>query len=432
MSDPQEQQQPPPPNAALIRVNNNAVVEWHIDNYQPGSKVKVDVDPDPGGGKHPVAEAVDANTDPSNGAGKFATVISKKGFFTYTVSVTKPSGGKPETATFTVSAQPLTITKLEAAGGSKAEVGKPLKLDYSVDRGQGVKFTLHTKGPNEETDTPVTIDKDGNGTVTVTPKDVGTYKFQINSEDPTLQKGQKNPSSFEISVEVTPALTIKADFVAPTYEHFDFRIQKNVQLPHTFRKKDGKPMIRANRKVRFTWSVDSPTDLSAVGKIQITESKTGDTSDAVFDKKARSAAGDQMVTIKSDATADEEHTLSVVVLGADGKELTRKDVPLVLMPLSKDRADMIEILDFWFPSSLLEPRKDGGKPTKEQDIMAMAGWTVQKGKDSKAEKDAGKVPTTSCGDVLATVLRLWKSTFVGAFAIIDEGVDIPPDKPQLD
>jgi len=55
-----------------------------------------------------------------------------------------------------------------------------------------------------------------------------------------------------------------------------------------------------------------------------------------------------------------------------------------------------------------------------QDLLETADWTKSRGQQSKQEKNAGGHPVTSCGDILAALLRLWKSNFVGAFAIKDQ------------
>jgi len=85
-------------------------------------------------------------------------------------------------------------------------------------------------------------------------------------------------------------------------------------------------------------------------------------------------------------------------------------------PNAKRRA-MLDLIDKWMPTSLNNPRVPDGET---QDLMAVAGWTKARGQQSKQEKDAGEHPVTSCGDILAAMLRLWKSNFVGAFAIRDQ------------
>jgi hypothetical protein len=78
---------------------------------------------------------------------------------------------------------------------------------------------------------------------------------------------------------------------------------------------------------------------------------------------------------------------------------------------------MLDLIDKWMPTSLNNPRVPEGET---QDLMARAGWTKARGQQSKQEKDAGGHPVTSCGDILAAMLRLWGSNFVGAFMIRDQ------------
>jgi hypothetical protein len=85
--------------------------------------------------------------------------------------------------------------------------------------------------------------------------------------------------------------------------------------------------------------------------------------------------------------------------------------------LNAKRQNMIDLINKWMPTSLNNPRvpKD-----ETQDLLAKAGWTKATGQASKKVKDDGGHPTTSCGDILSTMLKLWKSTFVGAFMIRDQ------------
>jgi len=85
--------------------------------------------------------------------------------------------------------------------------------------------------------------------------------------------------------------------------------------------------------------------------------------------------------------------------------------------LSAKRQSMLDLIDKWMPTSLNNPRVPEGETL---DLMASAGWTKARGQQSKQEKDGGGHPVTSCGDILAAMLRLWKSNFVGAFMIRDQ------------
>jgi hypothetical protein len=85
--------------------------------------------------------------------------------------------------------------------------------------------------------------------------------------------------------------------------------------------------------------------------------------------------------------------------------------------LSAKRQSMLDLIDKWMPTSLNNPRVPEGETL---DLMARAGWTKARGQQSKQEKDTGGHPVTSCGDILAAMLRLWGSNFIGAFAIRDQ------------
>jgi len=84
--------------------------------------------------------------------------------------------------------------------------------------------------------------------------------------------------------------------------------------------------------------------------------------------------------------------------------------------LSPGRQEMLDLINKWMPTSLLIPRIPDGET---EDLMAKAGWTKAKGVKFKQDKDAGGKVTTSCGDILSAMLRLWRSNFVGAFMIRD-------------
>src|SRR5437762_8258465 len=91
--------------------------------------------------------------------------------------------------------------------------------------------------------------------------------------------------------------------------------------------------------------------------------------------------------------------------------------PAATGELSAKRQSMLDLIDKWMPTSLNNPRVPEGET---QDLMARAGWTKARGQQSKQEKDGGGHPVTSCGDILAAMLRLWGSNFVGAFMIRDQ------------
>jgi len=85
--------------------------------------------------------------------------------------------------------------------------------------------------------------------------------------------------------------------------------------------------------------------------------------------------------------------------------------------LSAKRQSILDLIDKWMPTSLNNPRVPEGETL---DLMATAGWTKARGQQSKQEKDGGGHPVTSCGDILAAMLKLWGSNFVGAFMIRDQ------------
>jgi hypothetical protein len=96
--------------------------------------------------------------------------------------------------------------------------------------------------------------------------------------------------------------------------------------------------------------------------------------------------------------------------------------------LNAKRQDMIDLTSKWMPTSLLNPRADGKSVKPGQDLMAKAGWDKARGQQSKADKDAGKGVTTSCGDILHAMLVLWKSNFLGWFNIRDSAAGGPGAK----
>src|SRR5204862_1037022 len=102
--------------------------------------------------------------------------------------------------------------------------------------------------------------------------------------------------------------------------------------------------------------------------------------------------------------------------------------PAATGELSAKRQSMLDLINKWMLTSLNNPRAPDGET---QDIMAKAGWTKARGQQSKQEKDAGGHPVTSCGDILAAMLKLWGSNFVGAFGIRDVAVGNGPGAKKL-
>jgi hypothetical protein len=84
--------------------------------------------------------------------------------------------------------------------------------------------------------------------------------------------------------------------------------------------------------------------------------------------------------------------------------------------MADNRQDMLDLIEKWMPTTLAKPNVPDGE---EKDLFGHAGWTEEMGRRFKADKDAGKPVTTSCGDILHTLLKLWGSKFLGAFMIRD-------------
>ena len=134
------------------------------------------------------------------------------------------------------------------------------------------------------------------------------------------------------------------------------------------------------------------------------------------DEQAGEQTGDasEQSTQQADQPADE--TSQQVPAGGSPSE-TGAEQPATTGVLNAKRQSMLDLIAKWMPTSLNNPRVPQGET---QDLMANAGWTKARGQQSKQEKDAGGHPVTSCGDILAAMLRLWRSTFIGAFAIRDQ------------
>jgi hypothetical protein len=100
--------------------------------------------------------------------------------------------------------------------------------------------------------------------------------------------------------------------------------------------------------------------------------------------------------------------------------------PIDPVESAKKRDEMIALVSKWMPTTLLAPKI----PENEtRDLLAVAGWSKQRGIDSKAQKDAGVPVVTSCGDVLTALLKMWRSNILGAFNIRDQTL-IPTDNGQ--
>jgi len=137
------------------------------------------------------------------------------------------------------------------------------------------------------------------------------------------------------------------------------------------------------------------------------ESSGGDTEQATADQSDQAAQQPDQSTDQTGEQAD----------AGSGDSDAVAEQAVAKGELSAKRQSMLDLIDKWMPTSLNNPRVPEGET---QDLMARAGWTKARGQQSKQEKDAGGHPVTSCGDILAAMLRLWESNFIGAFMIRDQ------------
>jgi hypothetical protein len=135
-----------------------------------------------------------------------------------------------------------------------------------------------------------------------------------------------------------------------------------------------------------------------------TDTQTEETSSTTTDTPADAQPADDDTTADQQAADEAPQQVDDAAPSPDAPEL------------SAGRLNMLEIIDKWMPTSLANPRIPEGET---QDLLAKAGWTRATGAASKKVKDNGGPPTTSCGDVLRTLLKLWNSKFIGAFNIRD-------------
>lgn len=193
----------------IVRRNNNVLIDWTIQNWQPKTVVGMTVDQDPGAGfgTTAVAEAPDANTKP-NGTGRFITVMPKLGTFVFTLKVKKKKAD--ELSKTTVVVEELQYKSFQPSA-PKVEVGKPVTLSWQLEAFEGCTFKLVAKGPTSSVELPAKVDAKGKGSAKFTPNEVGAHSLQLVSEDPTLQAGQTSPASALVQVEVKdhPQLKVK-------------------------------------------------------------------------------------------------------------------------------------------------------------------------------------------------------------------------------
>ena len=149
-------------------------------------------------------------------------------------------------------------------------------------------------------------------------------------------------------------------------------------------------------------------------------------SDRSDEQAGEQTAGEsEQSTQQADQSADE--TSQQAPAESSGSDAVT-DQPAATGELSAKRQSMLDLINKWMPTSLNNARVPDGET---QDLMAKAGWTKARGQQSKQEKDACGHPVTSCGDILAAMLKLWGSNFVGAFGIRDVAVGNGPGAKKL-
>src|SRR6266446_6810362 len=164
--------------------------------------------------------------------------------------------------------------------------------------------------------------------------------------------------------------------------------------------------------------VDSEQSQESVGSEESAEQSDSQPADETQQSDEQSGATcadeSEQPTEQSDQPA--EQTGEQADEGGGGSEAAAGQ-PAPEGELNAKRQSMLDLIDKWMPTSLNNPRVPEGET---QDLMATAGWTKARGQQSKQEKDGGGHPVTSCGDILAAMLKLWGSNFVGAFMIRDQ------------
>jgi hypothetical protein len=143
--------------------------------------------------------------------------------------------------------------------------------------------------------------------------------------------------------------------------------------------------------------------------------------------RSDSQAGEQSEQSTPESDQPAEATSQQATSEGSSSE-TAAGQPATTGELNAKRQSMLDLIDKWMPTSLNNPRVPDGET---QDLMAKAGWTKATGQYNKKVKDDGGRPATSCGDILATMLKLWRSNFVGAFGIRDVAVGNGPGAKKL-
>jgi hypothetical protein len=173
---------------------------------------------------------------------------------------------------------------------------------------------------------------------------------------------------------------------------------------------------------------DQPTEQSDEQPAGQSEEQSADSDQAVDQSEEQPTDSNQSAEQPGETAPDEseqstaqpdqsaDQTGEQADEGGGGSEAVAGQ-PAAKGELSAKRQSRLDLIDKWMPTSLNNPRVPEGET---QDLMEKAGWTKARGQQSKQEKDAGGHPVTSCGDILAAMLRLWGSNFIGAFMIRDQ------------
>jgi hypothetical protein len=87
---------------------------------------------------------------------------------------------------------------------------------------------------------------------------------------------------------------------------------------------------------------------------------------------------------------------------------------------------MRKLIDTWFPTSLNGGTIDGVPTPKipvgqKMDLLGLSQWNKTMAKIHSDNKDH----VTSCGDVLTTMLKLWKTNILGALNFRDKSLKLP-------
>jgi len=166
-------------------------------------------------------------------------------------------------------------------------------------------------------------------------------------------------------------------------------------------------------------SNNEPDDESTADSEQQAEEQAADGNQPTEPSEEQPSESDQSVEQSEEQPDQSEQPdqTGEQAAGGEGSSEAVAGQPVARGELSAKRQSMLDLIDKWMPTSLNNPRVPEGET---QDLMAKAGWTKATGQYNKKLKDDGKVFATSCGDILAAMLRFWGSNFVGAFNIRDQ------------